>query len=60
MENPAVLGLSSYIWNTKYNEQLAKTVKKKWPDCKIVIGGANAPDKDQLYFKDTRIWNTLE
>lgn len=52
MENPAVLGLSSYIWNTKYNEQLAKTVKKKWPDCKIVIGGANAPDKDQLYFKD--------
>lgn len=51
MEDPAVLGLSSYIWNTKYNEALAKAVKKRWPDCKIIIGGANVPDSDKSYFQ---------
>jgi len=52
MENPAVLGLSSYIWNTKYNEELARAVKSKWPECKIIVGGANAPNSDRDYFRN--------
>jgi len=52
MENPAVLGLSSYIWNTNYNQALAQAVKQRWPECKIIVGGANAPDSDILYFED--------
>lgn len=52
MEDPHVLGLSSYAWNTNYNEELAKQVKAKWPNCKVVVGGANAPDSDILYFED--------
>ena len=52
MEDPAVLGLSSYVWNTKYNESFAKAVKTRWPECKIIVGGANAPDNDILYFDD--------
>ena len=52
MEDPAVLGLSSYIWNTNYNEEFAKKVKARWPECKIIVGGANAPDSDFTYFND--------
>ena len=52
MEDPAVLGLSSYIWNTNYNEEFAKKVKARWPECKIIVGGANAPDSDIMYFED--------
>ena len=52
MEDPAVLGLSSYVWNTNYNESFAKAVKTRWPECKIIVGGANAPDNDILYFDD--------
>lgn len=50
MENPYVLGLSSYIWNTHYNQALAKAVKEKWPECKIIVGGANSPNSDKEYF----------
>lgn len=52
MEDPDVLGLSTYIWNTNYNEQLAKAVKAKWPKCKVIVGGANVPNNDNQYFKD--------
>jgi len=52
MEDPAVLGLSSYIWNTNYNEEFARKTKARWPDCKIIVGGANSPDNETTYFKD--------
>ena len=35
--DPDVLGLSTYTWNTNYNEELAKRVKERYPDCKIII-----------------------
>ena len=54
MEEPAVLGLSSYIWNTNYNEEVARKVKARWPECKIIVGGANAPDSDIMYFEEFR------
>ena len=52
MEDPAVMGLSSYIWNTNYNEEFAKKVKARWPECKIIVGGANTPDSNTMYFED--------
>jgi len=52
MEDPAVLGLSSYIWNTNYNEEFARKTKARWPECKIIVGGANSPDKETTYFQD--------
>ena len=51
LDNPSVFGLSSYIWNTNYNQELAIAVKNKWPQCKIIMGGANVPDHDYSYFE---------
>ena len=49
--DPAVLGLSTYTWNTMYNEELARRVKERYPQCQIIIGGANTPNLSEGYFK---------
>jgi radical SAM superfamily enzyme YgiQ (UPF0313 family) len=50
LDNPAVFGFSSYVWNANYNLQLAKAVKNKYPDCVIVFGGPGVPDADSDFF----------
>ena len=52
MVDPDVVGLSSYTWNTSYNEVLAKAVKQRYPNCVLIIGGANTPNKSDGFFKD--------
>jgi len=52
MEEPAVLALSSYVWNVAYNQELAKAVKQRYPSCKIIIGGADTPNKSDGFFED--------
>lgn len=39
IENPAVCGFSSYMWNEAYNLVLAKEIKQRWPNCVILFGG---------------------
>lgn len=45
LESPDVLALSSYIWNHEWNKAFATAVKKKWPDCVIIVGGVQVPDE---------------
>ena len=52
MVDPAVVGLSSYVWNVAYNEALAKEIKRRYPECKLVIGGAETPNKSEDFFAD--------
>jgi len=52
MVEPAVVGLSSYVWNVAYNEALAKAIKSRYPQCKMIIGGAETPNKSQDFFED--------
>jgi radical SAM superfamily enzyme YgiQ (UPF0313 family) len=52
MVEPAVVGLSSYVWNVAYNEALAKAIKARYPECKMIIGGAETPNKSQDFFED--------
>ncbi len=44
MDNPFMVGFSTYSWSTEYNKLLAKAIKEKFPDCVIVFGGHNVPD----------------
>lgn len=41
LEEPAVIGFSTYIWNYEYNKAFAAEVKKQYPDCVTVFGGHN-------------------
>jgi len=52
MVDPAVVGLSSYVWNVAYNEALAKAIKARYPECKMIIGGAETPNKSENFFTD--------
>lgn len=53
LDEPAVLGLATFIWNWKFNSTLCKKVKEKWPNCLIVIGGWQPPmaDRSQGFFE---------
>ena len=39
LEEPAVVGFSSYIWNFEYNKHIAALIKEKYPECMIIFGG---------------------
>lgn len=47
---PNMVAMSSYIWNWKYNQELAVEIKKRWPDCIIVVGGPQVPKNDKEFF----------
>lgn len=50
MEEPAVVGLSCYLWNWEYNKSLAKAVRVAFPNCLIVFGGAQVPNDSKDFF----------
>lgn len=41
LADPVVCGFSCYVWNEKYCIAIAKQIKEKFPNCKIVFGGPN-------------------
>ena len=41
IDNPDILALSTYVWNWDITCQLARAVKKKYPNCKIIMGIIN-------------------
>ena len=49
MDNPAVVGFSTYIWNANYNLTLAAAVKERWPSVTILFGGPEVPDEPGEY-----------
>lgn len=43
---PDVVAMSCYVWNWKYNNQLAQKIKSRWPKCCVVIGGPQVDKHD--------------
>ncbi len=41
IRDPDIVTFTNYFWNVNYNKELAKAVKKRYPDCMIVFGGHN-------------------
>ena len=50
MVNPAILGLSCYLWNWEYNKLLAQSVRAYHPECLIVLGGIHVPEHADGFF----------
>jgi putative methyltransferase len=40
---PAVAAFSMYIWNAQLCLTVARAVKRRWPECLVVFGGAHVP-----------------
>lgn len=64
LDDPNVVLFSNYGWNTRYHLTIAKIIKSKYPNCKIIIGGPNAQqDKDYLRehnYIDISVWGEGE
>lgn len=44
ISDPSVIGFSCYVWNYEFNKAIAKMVKEKYPECKIIFGGHHVRD----------------
>ena len=51
-ENPGVAAFSCSMWNEQINLRVAEEVKRRYPECLIVFGGANVPHHPEQYFRE--------
>lgn len=52
IDAPAVVGLSTYIWNWEYSLALAKRLKSLYPNVLIVAGGPQIPEDSRALVTD--------
>jgi len=58
LDNPKIAAFSCYQWNKNYNLRLAESIKKNFPDCKIVFGGPEVTADFTLFeFIDTVVFS---
>jgi putative methyltransferase len=52
--NPDILLFSCFMWNWNLNCEIAKEIKKKYPNCKIFFGGQHQPlaDRNKGFFSE--------
>jgi len=51
LDNPSVVGFSCYMWNWKKNLFFGREIKKRFPNCLLVLGGPQVPTRDDDFFK---------
>ena len=54
IKDPDILLFSCFMWNWNLNCQIAKTIKEKYPNCKIIYGGQHQPlaDRAKGFFEE--------
>lgn len=50
-KNPSVAGFSVSMWNEQLSLNVARIIKKKFPECLIVFGGPHVPHQADEYFR---------
>lgn len=50
--NPGIVAFSCYNWTVEYNRVLTRLIKGRYPDCKIIYGGHNVPDREDFLAKE--------
>lgn len=51
LNDSAVIGFSTYVWNKSYNYVLARELKKLYPNIIIIFGGPEPPIQNKNFFK---------
>lgn len=49
---PDVAAFSLSMWNEQLNLKIAAEVKRRWPDCLVVFGGAQVPHEPSAFFAE--------
>lgn len=48
IKDPYIVAFSCSVWNMEYNKALAKLVKERFPNCRIVFGGHSVDESGAL------------
>ncbi|MGN0635339.1 MAG: hypothetical protein ACI4I5_03870, partial [Acutalibacteraceae bacterium] len=48
MEQPYLVAFSCYTWTFEYNKVLAQKIKARYPQCRIVFGGHNVSENNDI------------
>jgi putative methyltransferase len=59
IDRPGVVLVSSYVWNFETHDKLVREIKKKWPDCTVIIGGNHVPEDRDGFFTDYPWYDVL-
>lgn len=51
-KNPSIAAFSVSMWNEQLSLKVARKVKAKFPQCKIIFGGAQVPHDGRDYLKE--------
>jgi len=51
-DNPFVAAFSMSMWNEQLSLRIAREVKDRFPDCHIIVGGAQVPHHPETFFKE--------
>ena len=49
--DPSVLFLSCYVWNFNQQLEIAKRVKQRYSDCRVICGGPHIPNDSTGFFE---------
>ena len=50
-EQPVVAAFSSLMWNAQLSLRVAEQVKRRYPNCLVVFGGANVPHRPEAFLQ---------
>lgn len=50
-DEPAVAAFSSLMWNAQLSLRVAEQVKRRYPNCLVVFGGANVPHRPEAFLQ---------
>ena len=48
LEDPGVAAFSTYVWNWEMSVEVARLIRRRFPECLIVFGGPQVPDPDRM------------
>src|SRR5882672_10320991 len=51
-EPPDMAAFSISMWNEQLSLRLGHEIKRRWPDCLVVFGGAQLPHDCEAYLKE--------
>ncbi|MFJ6687008.1 radical SAM protein [Streptomyces werraensis] len=53
LESVDVLAISVYFWNREPSMYMADAVKKRWPDCTVIMGGNDVSHQSEVVFAES-------
>ncbi|MFJ2956246.1 radical SAM protein [Streptomyces sp. NPDC087270] len=52
LDNPLAVAFTVYYWNRASSTELARRVKERWPNCRIVLGGNDVTHQQDAVFAE--------